>query len=265
MNLATLQRRLDALTHRAAPPRRAMSRLELAATLGLTLDPWQHAALTSEARQLILNVTRQGGKSTVAALLGIHEAISRPNALVLAVSPGERQSKLLFKTIMAFYRALGKPVPPVVENKLSLELANGAEIHALPGNEGTIRGFSGVTLLLVDEASRVPDEMMAAVRPMLSISGGRLVTMSTPWGKRGWWWDAWDSGGAGWQRFEIPATACPRIDPAFLAEERRALPPMWFASEYECQFVEPADAFFRYSDIEQAASSDVPPLFGEAA
>src|SRR5215213_6349159 len=100
-----------------------------------------------------------------------------------------------------YYRRLGRPVPAATENKLSLELANGSEVHALPGDEGGIRGFSGVTLLLVDEASRVPDQLMAAVRPMLAVSGGRLVTMSTPWGKRGWWHEEWANGGDGWKRY----------------------------------------------------------------
>ena len=126
-SLVTLRKQLDALTYRAAPPRRAMSRLELAATLGLTLDPWQHAALESEARQLLLNVCRQGGKSTLAAVLGIHEAISRPNALVLAVSPGERQSKLLFKTSSRvsikvpapFVISVRPPAPPPPACRLS--------------------------------------------------------------------------------------------------------------------------------------------------
>jgi hypothetical protein len=265
VNLATLERRMATIAAQLAPPAAPMTRELMAERLGLELDDWQRDALRSDARQLLLNVTRQGGKSTVAALLGLHEALTRPHALVLAVSPGERQSKLLFRTLMGSYRALGKPVPAIVENKLSLELANDSEVHALPGQQDTIRGFSAVTMLLVDEAARVSDDLIAAVRPMLAISGGRLVTMSTPFGKRGWWWGAWSEGGDDWERFEIPATQCPRISPAFLAEERRALPPMWFSSEYECQFVEPLDAFFRYEDIAAATSDEVRPLFGEAA
>jgi hypothetical protein len=34
----------------------------------------------------------------------------------------------------------------------------------LPENETTIRGFSDVTLMLIDEASRVPDEIYRAMR-----------------------------------------------------------------------------------------------------
>jgi hypothetical protein len=259
--LTRLGREVATMRERLRPPAEPMTRLAMAERLGIELDGWQQSALQSKAQRLLLNVTRQGGKSTVAALLGLHEALSTPNALVLAVSPGERQSKLLFKTLMRYYRALGRPVPSLVENVLSLELANGSEVHALPGVEGTIRGFAGVTLLLVDEASRVTDELMAAVRPMLAITKGRLVTMSTPWGKRGWWYGAWSEGGADWERYEVPATACPRISQEFLAAERRALSPMFYASEFECQFVEPEDAFFSYDAIAAAFDDGLPTLF----
>ena len=263
--LAAIAKRIDTLAARLAPPVAVPRRLALAERLGITLDPWQRSALASDARQVAFNVTRQGGKSTIAALIGLDEALSRPGALVLVLSPGERQSKLLFKKVLGYYRAVRGLVPAVAENKLSLELSNGSEVHALPGDGDTVRGFSAVTLLLIDEASRVSDDMLGAVRPMLAVSGGRLVTMSTPWGKRGWWWEAWSGGGPSWERYEVPATECPRIAPAFLEEERRNLPPLVFDSEYLCRFVEPLDAFFRYDDIAAAASSEVRPLFQEVA
>jgi len=253
--LSRLEKDVATLRAQVAPPAASLTRLEMAERLGIDLDDWQRDALLSDARQLLLNVARQGGKSTVAALLGLHEILSRKHALVLAVSPGERQSKLLFRTLMGFYRTLraaGLAAPTTVENKLSLELTNGSAVYALPGQEDTIRGFSAVDLLLVDEASRVPDALMAAIRPMLAVSGGRLVTMSTPAGRRGWWWQAWESGGTDWQRFEIPATACPRIPAEFLAEERRNLPRLWFEAEYCCAFAEPVDAFFSYDSIARA-------------
>ena len=238
------------------------SPLDFAARLTIDLDPWQERVLASQASQLLLNVTRQGGKSTISSLLGIAAALAKPDQLILIVSPGERQSKLLFKKLMRFYYQLGRPVLPRTENKMSLELYNGSEVHALPGDEGTIRGFSGVDLLLIDEASRVSDEMMAAVRPMLATSHGRLVAMSTPWGKRGWWWEAWDAGGDDWERYEVPVYACPRIPAEFIEREKRALPPLWFQSEYECQFVDPETALFSSAQLDRAfAPSGIEPLF----
>jgi hypothetical protein len=224
-------------------------------------DPWQVDALRSAAPRLAFNVTRQGGKSSAAATLGAHAALSEPAAPVLLLSPGLRQSQELFRKVLDCYRAAGRPVLPEAENKLTLELANGSRVLALPGTEQTVRGFSGVRLLVIDEAARVPDELYYAVRPMLAVSGGRLVTLSTPFGTRGWWYEAWRSD-APWRRFEVPAADCPRIPAAFLEEERRALPDWFYQAEYGCRFMDAVDAVFRMADIEAALSADVRPLFG---
>ena len=261
MSLAAAAKRLDALAAKVVPPPALPSRLELFRLADGEPDPWQADALASAARQLMLNVTRQGGKSTVAAVLGLDAALSAAASLVLVLSPGERQSKLLFKRIVRLYRALGEPVPAETDNRLALELANGSEVHALPGTEATVRGFSAAALLIVDEASRVPDALYQAVRPMLAVSGGRLVTLSTPWGKRGWWYEAWVSGGDAWERYEVPATACPRISEAFLAEERRALPPLVYAAEYACAFVDTESQVFATDLVRGALSPAVRPLF----
>jgi hypothetical protein len=224
---------------------------------GIEPDPWQADVLRSAAPRLLLNCARQTGKSATVATLADHTALYRPDSLILLLSPGERQSKELFKKCAGVYRTLGRPVPAETENKLELELVNGSRLVALPGNEGTIRGFSGAVLLIVDEAARVPDDLYRTVRPMLAVSGGRLVALSTPFGTRGWWWDAWAHGGDTWQRVEVPATACPRISAAFLAEERRALGEWWFNQEYLCMFMDAESAAFRRADIDRAFSEDV--------
>jgi hypothetical protein len=262
--LVRLERQIALLTAKVQPPAQSLTQVAMAVKLNLDLDPWQRAFLDSDAQQIMLNVTRQGGKSTLSALLGLHEVLSAPDKLVLVVSPGERQSKLLFKKLMRFYRALGKPVMSLVENQLSLELANGSAVYALPGNEDTIRGFSAVDLLLIDEAARVDDDLMGAVRPMLAVSGGRLITMSTPWGKRGWWYFAWSEGGDDWERFEVPWHDCPRIASSFIEQEKRTLPGLWFRSEYCCEFCEAEDALFSYDSIQQAFNSNVVPLFTDS-
>jgi hypothetical protein len=147
------------------------------------------------------------------------------------------------------------------ETALQLDLENGSRIVSLPGEESTIRGFSGVALLVVDEAARVPDPLYFAVRPMLAVSRGRLVCLSTPFGKRGWFFDAWHSAES-WKRTRITASECPRIPAAFLAEERLSLGPRWFAQEYECSFEDTVGAVFAYEDIQAALTDDVQLLFG---
>jgi hypothetical protein len=106
----------------------------------------------------------------------------------------------------------------------------------LPCREDTIRGYSRVTLLVIDEAARVPDELYRAVSPMLAVSGGRMICLSTPYGKRGFFYDAWANGGDDWARIEIPASRITRIATSFLERERRRIGASWFRQEYECSF-----------------------------
>ena len=96
-----------------------------------------------------------------------------------------------------FYNAVGRPLPALAESALRLELANGSRVVSLPGDEGTVRGFSGVSLLVIDEASRVPDDLYRSVRPMLAVSQGRLVCLSTPFGQRGFFYEYWRAGAEG--------------------------------------------------------------------
>jgi hypothetical protein len=129
--------------------------------------------------------------------------------------------------------------------------------------EATVRGFSEVSLLIVDEAARVLDSLYCAVRPMLAVSRVRLVALSTPRGKRGWFHDEWHAD-SDWERIKITAPECPRISADFLAEERQALRETWFATEYLCEFREVIDAVFRESDIQRSMVESFEPLFGNS-
>jgi hypothetical protein len=142
-----------------------------------------------------------------------------------------------------------------------LELENGSRIITLPGPEKTIRGFSGVGLLLVDEASRITDELYFAVRPMLAVSGSSLIVRTTPYGKRGVFYEEW-TGGADWERYRVTAEERPRIPEVFLEEERAVLPSWVFRQEYECSFEETEDQVFTTKMIERAVTSEVTLLFG---
>lgn len=227
---------------------------------GIEPDPWQRRFLRSASKKLILLCSRQSGKSTVSASLALWHALYRED-LVLLLSPSLRQSQELFRKVMTFYRTVDHSVPSEEESSLRLELANGSRIVSLPGKEGTVRGFSGVGLIVVDEAARVPDDLYYAVRPMLAVSGGRLVALSTPWGKRGWFFKEW-SEGQGWDRFRITADQCPRISRVFLEEERRSLGDWWFKQEYLCEFVDTVDQVFTYDQVVSAVTTGVKPLFG---
>jgi hypothetical protein len=243
----------------------ALDRVSFAKRLGLVPDPWQEDLLHSTSERVLLNCCRQSGKSTMTAVIALHRALYHPGSLILCLAPALRQSQELFAKIAGFYRDLGRPVSPIGERKLSLELENGSRIITLPGTEKTIRGFSGVSLLIVDEAARVEDELYFALRPMLAVSGGTLIMLSTPYGQRGIFYEEWMSGDSReWQRFRVSADQVPRISPEFLSEERRALGSRWFEQEYMCVFGELEGAVFSREAIDRMFDTEYKLLFDPA-
>jgi hypothetical protein len=266
-----LLRKVAKLEERAGQRRRAEHPLlpELAAdparlmtAAGMAPDAWQEDVLRSSASRVLMLAARQSGKSSVAAALALRTALLQPASPVLLLSPSLRQSAELFRKVVELFGALGRPMAVSAESALRLEFANGSRVVSLPGDEKNIRGFSGVALLVIDEAARVADALYYAVRPMLAVSGGRLAALSTPFGKRGWFHDEWHGDGD-WHRVKVTADQCPRISKEFLAEERRALGDRWYLQEYGCEFSECIDAIFSYADIMAAMSDEVKPLFHE--
>jgi hypothetical protein len=264
MARANLERRLQRLQRQAevvlAQHRQRLSdAVAILQASGLTPDPWQREVLTTPAPRVLMNCCRQSGKSTVAAAMALAAAL-QPSTLTLVLSPSLRQSQELYRKLRGLLRSYESTLPIQHESALRLELANQSRVIALPGTEQKIRGFSGVGLLIVDEAARVDDTLYYSVRPMLAVSAGRLVALSTPFGRRGWFHQEWTEG-QDWYKVEVPAEQCPRISPAFLSEEQRTLGSWWFRQEYQCQFLNVVDQIFSYESVMSALSSDVQPLF----
>jgi hypothetical protein len=235
--------------------------------LGFEADDSQRQVLDSiihseAAKRGILNCTRQWGKSTVAAVMAVHRAHSRPGSLVLVASPSERQSAELLRKASGMAGMLGIAPRSDKRHANSLLFPNGSRIVGLPASEGTVRGFSAVSLLLIDEAARVEDAMYKALRPMLAVGGGDLWLMSTPWGKRGFFYEEWELGGTEWTRVSVTGPDCPRIPKEFLEEERRSLGPAWFAQEYLCEFVDNGMEVFARGLVEGALDDSLEPFFG---
>ncbi len=242
---------------------RALDPELLARDCGIVPDPVQARLLNSISRKILLNCCRQWGKSATTALVALHEALYRAPAMIVLISPSQTQSTELFKKIHAFWERLPDAPEAEQENLTRMQLANDSRIISLPGSEKTTRGYSGATLVIMDEASRVSDELLAVVRPMLATTNGRFIALTTPAGKRGWFYDAWTRG-EGWERISVRGDQCPRISPEFLAEERQALGPLRFAEEYECQFVDAVTSVFASELIEQALTDDFAPFLAAA-
>ncbi|MBI3683327.1 MAG: hypothetical protein HY235_23385 [Acidobacteria bacterium] len=229
-------------------------------SLGFAADGKQADLLRRSPRRCLLNCTRQWGKSTVTAAKAVHEAYSNPESLTLVLSPSARQSGEFLRKASAFLRRLKIAPRGDGDHEMSVLLENGSRIIGLPGKEATVRGFSSVSLLLIDEAARVDDELYLSVRPMLAVGDGALWLMSTPNGKRGFFYETWASGGEEWERLSARATECPRISKKHLEEERAAMGERWFRQEYLCEFVDAEEQVFAREVVERALREDVEAL-----
>ena len=253
-----------------------LDRLRLDPTLpframGWTPDPWQAEFLRSQAKRESLLCSRQAGKSTTTAARMIREACLYPRSDCLVFSPTLRQSMELLRKVREFHLALGRPVAEVSVSKTVLELANGSRVLSLPDNQEGVVGFSAPRLIVIDEGSRVSDLLYKSVRPMLAVSGGSLLTLSTPFGNTGWFFDLWDESAEAqkrrarlneqWRKTPVTADHVPRITPEFLADERIELGERWFRQEYYLQFLDSVDAVFARSVIEGARGEGIEPLF----
>jgi hypothetical protein len=261
---AAMQRDIRALRQArefAAAPRRTA--LGIAGQLGIALDPYQGDALSADEHDILLLVCRQGGKGEVATLLALDKLLNDPGSTTLVVSRADRQSKRLLRRIKRRYRQLAQlsTVPAAIaESQTALELMTGSEVLAVPGSEETIRGIEAVDLLVIDEAALVDDELFGSVYPMLATTDGRCIAMTTPRGKRGWFWREWEQGGPEWHRERITWEQIPRFKPSYIERTRRRIGEWMFRQEFGCEFVDDAEQMFATALVEAAFSPDVQPL-----
>src|SRR5260370_39622967 len=91
--------------------RHRVDRVAFARLAGIEPDPWQAEVLNSHGQRILLNCSRQSGKSTVVAVLAAHTAIFEPGSLVLLLSRAQPPSQELFRKTLDVYRAIRSPDP----------------------------------------------------------------------------------------------------------------------------------------------------------
>jgi hypothetical protein len=241
--------------------------------LGETPDPWQEQVLrrSNKPRNIICCTSRQAGKSTVISVKASNRACYHPESLVIVTAPVERQARELYRKIKVCIQST--PGAPKIEasSVKEMELANGSRIVCLPGKAEFLAGYSAPSLAIIDEACYAKDNLYNVVSPMMAVSSGELVLISTPFIRSGFFYNIWnDLADDSWDRYEIPATSVPRINQSFLDKERRRLGEWWFNSQYMCRFQEAQDSLitndmimraFRHSDYVSLIKDGADPLY----
>jgi hypothetical protein len=213
--------------------------------LGFGLDPWQRALLIDDHQRLLLCCPRQSGKSTIVAARTAYLMVSRPGIRIVALAPTIRQSAMLAAKTADVLRDESL----VTETATKLVLANGSTLDALPGDQPkTVRGATA-DVVLIDEASRVRDELVVAALPMVAATAGSITMLSTPAGAAGAFFDAWTSDEDEWLRSQVTLADVNHYSEKTIKTMRRRLGERMFSQEFENRFLDAPGALFSAEDI----------------
>jgi hypothetical protein len=216
------------------------------ARLFLNFEPFEYQKkfLRDNSKRISFRSGRQVGKSTLTAIKALYRAILKSDEQIIILSKSKRQSSLLFSKISEMVNTSNLIKQKVIRQTFTmLFFDNGSEIYSLPaGFTGdTIRGFSP-TLIIIDEAAFVPDEVYIAIEPSLSATDGDLWLLSTPYGKRGRFYDTFLS--KGFSNYHIFSYENPLIPKDFLESQLNSMTELDYKQEYEGEFVDEADVYF---------------------
>jgi hypothetical protein len=235
--------------------------VQLARDAGIGPDPWQAKLLEQRPKRCLMLCSRQSGKTETAIHLGLWTALYEPGSLILIVSPSQRQSQETFRRLLIAYGKLGGVPELTQESALRAQFSNGSRVIALPGSEKTTRGYAGARMVILDEAARVPDELLAALRPAMATVDGSLIALSTPAGQRGFFYESWVGDDPSWTKVMVTADQCPRLSKEYLAGELKALGPQMFKQEFGCEFVADDESMFATLMIDRAFTHEIRPLW----
>ena len=221
----------------------------------MKLDTWQQQVLDTKGN-IALRSGRQVGKSTIIAIKAGEYAAKHAKKTIMVISAVERQALLLFEKILSYihlhYKSFiktGKDKP----TKHKIQLKNGSIIHCLPTGESGygIRGFT-ISMLIADEAAFISEDVWQAVTPMLAVTKGSIILLSTPFGREGYFARCFKD--PTFKNFHISSLECERIDKEFLAQEKTRMSKLQFQQEYLGEFVDNLMQLFPDSLIKASQS-----------
>ena len=228
----------------------------------------QKQILRSKAQFLTVAAGRRFGKSEAMAVLALYNALRNPNTIQFIIAPTYDQSMVIFETILKF---LGKsPFGSLVKKTRyspypQLYFKHGSEIHARSSDKyNNLRGRKAHVVIL-DEAAFIKDAAVyEVIEPMLADYNGRLIKISTPWGKNHFY-DSYMrgvEGVKGYESFRFPSWANPYISHEFLEMKKREYGEnsIRWKTEFEAEFIDDSALVFPWQLIELAVEDYKVPI-----
>jgi len=247
------------------------------------IEPWQVDVVRNRGNDMIL-AHRQRGKSTGEAIKALWESFFQPGSNILFFSASEDQAAELFRKTISFYQPFRQAFPPINESAQRITFANWARITVLPSKARSIRGYSAVSRLVLDEAVEVNNDLYYVSRPMIRRTripgGGKISALSNAGFDDGWFFDEYTEGGTldeetaltvsdEWRRWFIPAEGGPQAGPApwhnaeFERTEVEKIGLERYDREWRCRFTRLKGLVaggFSKEIVDAAYSDDIKPM-----
>ncbi len=227
--------------------------------------PHQDLILNDHSKRILLNIARQTGKSTTAAIKAIHTAYWNDNSLVVIMSATKPQALEVVRKIKTFlttahFSVFKAIMPKGKESKAEVELKNpGAKtlsrIISLPATDAA-RGYSPI-LVIPDELAFWEDGEIIfnqVVLPMVDATGGSIMALSTPNGKQGPHWNCYNS--KYWSVYHFDWHANPLNTEDIMNMKKDTMTNLQFKAEYEADFVSSQSSYFTQIEIENSKNPD---------
>lgn len=255
--IRALEREIEKLKAQRFDPLRMVDRVPEPAefgqsVLGARFDAWQASYMDAacSCSRFAIAACRQSGKSTVTGLFVAWCLLFIPNFQCLVASRSLRQAAHYLTAVRHAVLSVIPREAMISLNRLSMELPNGSQIISIPcAQPDAGRGFSP-HLVVLDEAAFAPEPLFRAISPSLGATDGALHMLSSPNGRQGYFFEAFEGNATDvFRTLRVSHRECPRITAEFLAAERIALGELYFRQEYDAEFITPYGAFFGFSAI----------------
>ena len=200
--------------------------------LGVEPMPWQEQFLRAPQGASIIALTaRQVGKTTAAAWAIAHYMVFQPGGLSVIAATAQYQSAEAVRRVRDILIKVGVELKS--DNVHKLELKNGSRVLALPGSDDSIRGLTVDGWIIADEAARLDDDLIGALRPMRARRPkARFAMLSTAWSRSDPFWNVWAGDDPSWLRLKATVETVTCFSEQYLAQERRAHGENGFNREY---------------------------------
>jgi len=224
--------------------------------LGITPRLFQKDLLTTQARRIVLCCHRQSGKTEGCALLSTHALLFRTGHTVLA-APTFKQSDRLARRVRKYLGKTHQRVNLISDNRFFMETDIGSSLTVVSlDSPDNVRGISGVSLIIIDEAAAVDQEAFAALTPAMSaVENSQQIIISTPRGQIGLFWELYNN--ASYEKYFLPASKNPTVSASWLEEEKKALGDLLYSQEYECSFTSAQSCVFDLDKIRRCFTPQI--------